>query len=190
MIQLFSTEFWIIILFIVNFILVVFLFLVVKRINCINPLSVQPHHTENHDAESDQAGHIIKMLEPLVKDAAKTARSFEVQIREKKRIIKELNEALDARVININLLLSRADEMQKKLEAEQRMTNRQMSVNPDSFPVAPPDTMLDQQNRIIEMFNMNFDVESIADKLSIPEGEVRLVIDLKKKFMAMEAEGR
>ena len=89
MIQLFSTEFWIIILFIVNFILVVFLFLVVKRINCINPLSVQPHHAENHDAESDQAGHIIKMLEPLVKDAAKTARSFEVQIREKKRIIKE-----------------------------------------------------------------------------------------------------
>ena len=101
-----------------------------------------------------------------------------------------MNEALDARIININLLLSRADELQKKLEAEQRMTNRQMSVNPDSFPVAPPDTMLDQQNRIIEMFNMNFDVESIADKLSIPEGEVRLVIDLKKKFMAMEAEGR
>ncbi len=193
MIQLFSTEFWIAVLFGINFILVVFLFLIVKKINLVSSSSAQDRCEdieEINGAQTEHAGHIMNMLEPLVQDAAKTAKTFEAQIREKKRIIKELNDALDARIININLLLSRAEKLQKKLENEHRMANRQISVNPDSFPVAPPDTMLDQQNRIIEMFNMNLDVESIADKLSIPEGEVRLVIDLKKKFMAMEAEGR
>ena len=49
-----------------------------------------------------------------------------------------------------------------------------------------PGNVLDQQNSIIDMYNRGFDIDSIVSKLSMPKGEVKLVIDLKEKFKAME----
>ena len=43
-----------------------------------------------------------------------------------------------------------------------------------------------QQNKIIDLYYQREDVDAIAEKLSIPKGEVQLVIDLKEKFIAME----
>ncbi len=191
MIESFSIEFWIVTLFIINFIFVVFLFLFVKKINRINLNSDQEHSNqerfdqERFDSErfnqaSDSAAKIIQMLEPLVQESKNSATSFDKQIKEKKRLIKELNDALDSRIISINLLLSRADALQKKIQEKQN--KRQFSTN-NNF--AHP-LVFDQQNQIIEMYNQNFDIDSIAQKLSIPKGEVQLVIDLKKRFAAME----
>ncbi len=91
-----------------------------------------------------------------------------------------MNDALDSRIISINLLLSRADALQKKLEERKNQYNLDSS----------PNAVLDQQNQIIAMYNQNFDIDSIAQKLSIPKGEVQLVIDLKKKFVEMEKNSR
>jgi hypothetical protein len=129
---------------------------------------------------------IVKMLEPLVEESRRTAIRFDEQIKEKKRLIRELNDALDSRIISINLLLSRSDALQKRLE------ERQNRVNLSSFPAGTPDlntssfAVLDQQNQIIELFQRDVGVDAIAQRLSVPKGEVQLVIDLKKKFLAME----
>ena len=48
----------------------------------------------------------------------------------------------------------------------------------------------DQQNKILSLYYQNLDVDTIAQKLSLPKGEVRLVIDLKEKFIAMEKNSR
>jgi len=184
MIELFSLEFWIAVLFIINFILVIFLFLFVKKINRLNLGEPDQKLFDDGNKElkqvSGSASDIMELLEPLVKESRKAAISFDEQIKEKKRLLKELNDALDSRVISINLLLSRADALQKKLEERKIQFNLNSSSN----------SVLDQQNQIIEMYNQNFDIDSIAQRLAIPKGEVQLVIDLKKKFVAMEKDGR
>ncbi len=185
MIELFSIEFWIAILFLINFIFIIFLFLLVKKVNHLN--SGDLIHGQSDDNQEDfghvsgSAVDIVEILEPLVKESKKVALTFDEQIKEKKRLIKELNDALDSRIISINLLLSRADALQKKMEEKQ---------NRSRFQSSSASTVFDQQNQIIDMYNQNFDVDSIAQRLSIPKGEVLLVIDFKKKFIALEKSGR
>ncbi|RLC03293.1 MAG: hypothetical protein DRH34_05940 [Deltaproteobacteria bacterium] len=184
MIELFSLEFWIAVLFIINFILVFFLFLFVKKLNHLNLSEPDQKYDDNarEDAitASGSAADIIEMLEPLVTESRKAALSFDEQIKEKKRLLKELNDALDSRIISINLLLSRADALQNKLEERKSQFNFESS----------SETVIDQQNQIIKMYNQNFDIDAIAQRLLIPKGEVQLVIDLKKKFVAMEENSR
>ena len=185
MIELFSIEFWIAILFLINFIFIIFLFLLVKKVNHLNSGDLIHGHSDDNQEDfghvSGSAVDIIEIIEPLVKESKKIALTFEEQIKEKKRLIKELNDDLDSRIISINLLLSRADALQKNMEEKQ---------NQSRFQTSSASTVFDQQNQIIDMYNQNFDVDSIAQKLSIPKGEVLLVIDLKKKFVALEKSGR
>jgi hypothetical protein len=186
MIDSISIEFWIALLFIINFIFVIFLFFFVKKINNLNSNHDQINSNKLDESKDysrqgkEAAADIVEMLEPLVKESQKSALIFDNQIKEKKRLIKELNDALDSRIISINLLLSRSDALHKKIQAEKSQPDLNLSSN----------TVFDQQNQIIEMYNQNCDVDSIAERLSIPKGEVLLVIDLKKRFIAMEKNGR
>ncbi|MFH2060638.1 MAG: hypothetical protein ABIJ59_17270 [Pseudomonadota bacterium] len=198
MIELFSNEFWIAILFLVQFFLVVFLFLLVKKIKFLNSSAMdQVQFDDDNDngiAASRSASGVIEMLEPLVREARKTAIRFDEQIKEKKQLLKELNNALDTRIININLLLSRAQTQQKKLVEQ---LNDVARVSPVLSPAFNPansnysaDMVPDQQHQIIQMHDQQFDTDTIAQKLSIPKGEVQMVIDLKKKFLEMEKSNR
>ncbi|MFA5906078.1 MAG: hypothetical protein WC836_19255, partial [Desulfobacula sp.] len=81
--------------------------------------SVHAQGSEDNDPARDTASDIIDMLKPLVKESRDAAVLFDEQIKDKKRFLKGLNDALDSRIININLLLSRADAMQKRLEERQ-----------------------------------------------------------------------
>lgn len=181
-------ELWISVLFMMNFVLVVFLFFLVRKVNRLTPgpqieKIIQDHCSLGHQQRNNacqSAADIMEMVEPLVKEARDVARDFEIQIREKKRLIRELNDALDSRIISINLLLSRADALNRKMEKKQQQS-RFVQEYPPSQTVMP-----DQQNRIVEMYRQNIDMETIAQRLSIPKGEVQLVIDLKERFKAME----
>jgi uncharacterized protein DUF6115 len=190
MIELFSIEFWIAILFTINFFLVIVVFLLVKRINRFNLGRSSQNQTDSSsddgEAASQSASDIISLLEPLVRESRKAAISFDTQIKEKKRLLKGLNDALDSRIISINLLLSRADAMQQKMEKRQMIMNQPMPASNPTYLNTSSDIMINQQSQIIELHSNQFDVDTIAEKLSIPKGEVQLVIDLKKKFMAME----
>ncbi len=189
-----SLEFLIAVLFIIDFSLVILLLLFAKRVNQrvsqMNPTSknnpMEPSSVPSKENDAfDAAREILDMLEPLVEESRKAALSFDQQIREKRKLSKDLNDALDTRIISINLLLSRADSLQKKLEDRQQMI-QQMA--PALNTVLPPKeiNIIDQQNLIIDLYHQNADVDTIAEKLSIPKGEVQLVIDLKEKFIAME----
>ncbi len=191
MIGLFSIEFWIATLFILYFLLVIFFFLFVRKVNRLDLAKSDPKNNsdeqESEKQASRSAGDIIEILEPLVKESRNVAITFDEQIKEKKSLLKKLNDALDSRVISINLLLSRADALQNKLEERQNtMKQSLLSAQERSVPKQASNAVLDQQNQIIKMYNQNINIDSIAERLSIPKGEVQLVIDLKKKFIAME----
>ena len=197
-----SLEFLIAVLFIIDVFLVVLLFLFAKRINQrvnqINPGQMNlaskngimdpPPHIPGENRALESAREILDLLEPLVTESRKAALSFDEQIREKRKLSRDLNDALDTRIISINLLLSRADSLQKKLEDRQHTIQQSAPVlNPSPAPSpSRASNVLDQQNQIIDLYHQRENIDTIAEKLSIPKGEVQLVIDLKEKFIAME----
>ncbi len=195
-----SLEFLIAVLFIIDVFLVVLLLLFAKRINQrVNQMNLgqmnlasrngimdPPPHIPEENRALESARQILDLLEPLVTESRKAALSFDEQIREKRKLSRDLNDALDTRIISINLLLSRADSLQKKLEDRQHTIQQPVPVfNPAPSPFRA-NNVLDQQNQIIDLYRQREDVDTIAEKLSIPKGEVQLVIDLKEKFIAME----
>ncbi len=207
MTQLLSLEFLVAVLFIVDLFLILLLFLFVKRVNKLGVsqaesiLSSRNYEAEEQAALNESAGDtalasardVMALLEPLVRESKEAALDFDELIHEKKKISKKLNDALDSRIISINLLLSRASVLQKSLEDQQRQFRHSQpdypppTVSPHLVPAREPD-VLDQQNQIIDLYYQQMDVNTIAEQLSIPKGEVQLVIDLKEKFVAMEQE--
>lgn len=200
-----SLEFLIAVLFIIDVFLVVLLLLFAKRINQrvnqMNPGQMNPgqmniesrngfmeppSHMPGENSALESAREILDLLEPLVTESRKAALSFDEQIREKRKLSRDLNDALDTRIISINLLLSRADSLQKKLEDRQHTIQQPAPVFNSAPSPFRESNVLDQQNQIIDLYRQREDVDTIAEKLSIPKGEVQLVIDLKEKFIAME----
>ncbi|MFZ5571712.1 MAG: DUF6115 domain-containing protein [Thermodesulfobacteriota bacterium] len=114
------------------------------------------------------AEKVFRLIEPLFKEAEMAAKDFEKQLREKNQIIKQLNEKLDSRIISLNLLLNRAD-----------LNLRSGSLGAEQAHV------YDQQTAIGRLYEKGYDAASIARELTMPKGEVELVIDLKKKLLAM-----
>ncbi len=188
-----SLEFLIAVLFIIDAFVVLLLLLFAKRVNQrVNQMNLgngrmdaSPNLPEENIA-FDSAREILDMLEPLVMESKKAALSFDDQIREKRKLSKDLNDALDTRIISINLLLSRADALQKKLEERQRTIQQAEPVLKTVHSPSRESNVVDQQNQIIDLYYQKADVDTIAQKLSLPKGEVQLVIDLKEKFIAME----
>ncbi|MBA3008863.1 MAG: hypothetical protein KKF12_08725 [Proteobacteria bacterium] len=192
MTQLVSLEFLIAVLFIIDVFLVILLMLFVKRVGHLKANSTVDgqiqarQNIREGQAVSESAREIMDMLEPLVMESRKAALSFDEQIREKRKLSKDLNDALDTRIISINLLLSRAKALQKKMEDRQQTIQQTVPVFKTVHAPFRESNVVDQQNQIIDLYYQNTDIDTIAEKLSIPKGEVQLVIDLKEKFVAME----
>ncbi len=154
----FSTEFWVVFQVSVLLFLFVFFWYFIKSQNVAE---------EKEEGLDEAAEQIMNLLEPLLKEAEASARIFESQILEKKRLIQNLNEKLDNRIISLTLLLNRADASIAK--APEGNTD-----------------LADTQAAILSLYNEGCLASEISKKLSVSEQEVDLVIGLKKKFLAME----
>lgn len=192
MTPIFSLEFLVAVLFIVDLFLLFLILLIVKRVNRFGAMGRGQNPEEDdtgaraQEAALASATEVLGLLDPLVKESRDAAMDFEDLIREKKKISKDLNDALDSRIISINLLLSRAASFQKQMEEDQYRLRRSMNTMPaQTLSPREPDVM-DQQNQILDLYHNKMDVDTIAEQLSVPKGEVQLVVDLKEKFMAME----
>ncbi|MEA2060980.1 MAG: hypothetical protein U9P10_10825 [Thermodesulfobacteriota bacterium] len=210
MIELFSIEFWICIQLFVDLVFAALLFIFVKRVGKAlknrpeaedlsfgsDPGSKLRSKLDSYPAEK-AAEEIIGLLEPLVAEAERAAKIFDGQIKEKKKLINGVNDALDSRIISINLLLSRAEALYRSqkesspLEACQRpndFSNAPFNPSSSSRPsdLGKKGDVFDQQKRIIDLYTQGFGIEAIASKLSMPKGEVQLVVSLKQKFVNME----
>eukprot|EP00831_Metopus_contortus_P026145 TRINITY_DN22322_c0_g1_i2.p3 TRINITY_DN22322_c0_g1~~TRINITY_DN22322_c0_g1_i2.p3 ORF type:complete len:134 (-),score=30.12 TRINITY_DN22322_c0_g1_i2:179-580(-) len=123
-----------------------------------------------------------------VHGADKAATSFDEQIRDKKNLMQGLNDSLDSRIISINLLLSRAESMLDRASNAPKVqlppvTDDRRMVSANDY---PDEDVFDEQKSIVDLYEKGLTADDIASRLSMPKGEVALVISLKKKFVAME----
>jgi Family of unknown function (DUF6115) len=111
-----------------------------------------------------------KAFESLLVDADKMALQFKGQLEEKHRLIQGLNEQLDRRIISLKVLLNRADILLSSPSGG------------DEESKGGETSHEGQQTEMIKLAKEGHSVEKIAQILSIPKGEVKLVLDLKNKF--------
>jgi hypothetical protein len=115
----------------------------------------------------------VKLFEPILTDADKIAGRFKEQLEEKHILIKRLNEQLDKRIISLKVLLNRAD------LSLSRHRQKNGAYDEPAFLDSP-------KKEIIGLAEKGHRAEEIATSLSIPEGEVKLILDLKKKFSQID----
>jgi DNA-binding NarL/FixJ family response regulator len=117
------------------------------------------------EVSRDVVRQILGKLEPLLDASRSTAMAFERQLEEKRQLIADLNQTIDSRIAKLTLLLNRAD----------------IRLSEDFQGAMPSRT--DRQPDVWKLFRQGLDAEAIANQLSIPRGEVELMIDLKKKAL-------
>ncbi len=161
MIQEYSIEFWVAFQMFIDLILIVMVLYFFGRMRS----------SIKGDASKEASESVLNIIEPLLIDARNVAGSFEIQLKEKNRVINNLNKRLDARIISLNLLLNRTE-----------------GNNVSGLSDEPINKMhvYDQQEAIMKLYRKGYDAKLISSRLSMPRGEVDLVIDLKKKFLKLE----
>jgi DNA-binding NarL/FixJ family response regulator len=112
----------------------------------------------------------IELFESLISDADKMAGEFKDQLEEKFLLVKRLNKKLDKKIVSLNVLLNRADAFLSSPLGQEKGDD------------AKPVSLSARQTKILSMEKEGTGVEEIADRLSIPKGEVQLILDLSKKF--------
>ena len=158
-----AIEFWVVTQLLVDLLLIIFFVVLMKQ------LKAGKSKRASSDAEPWPRG-----LEPLLKEAEKVAGQFETQLKEKQRLVRRLNEHLDNRIISLNLLLSRAEVCLASHGNESWGKNGQHK------------HVYDLQQEIIGLGENGLAPQEIANRVGISEGEVTLVLELKRKFQEME----
>jgi len=161
MIERVPIEFWVVFQIAVDLILVVLILYLVRSMRS----------GLNRDMSREASERLLQMIEPVLLAAKSTSKSFETQLLEKSQLINQLNQRLDSKIIALNLLLNRAD-------------NRLTGIS--DTPAQSGTHVYDQQKLIDDLHQKGADADAIAKQLSLPKGEVELVLDLKNKLMAME----
>jgi len=156
--ELFSVKLWVCLQIFIDVVLLAIIFYLVQHTKKILKGSIS----------KDAALKTIAMLEPLLNEADSTAKTFETQLKKKSRLIGRLNEKIDSRIISLNLLLNRA-ELQLTDGPGARQTHA--------------DESYDHQESIFHLHMKGWSSDHIARQLSLPKGEVDLVIDLKNKLI-------
>lgn len=157
----FQIEFWIVLQIAIDLILVLLILWLLKNMKT----------NLKQDLSKDTSETVMNMIEPLLTQADHLATTFDSQLREKKQLINKLTEKLDARIISLNLLLNRTEAMDfnSLSDAESNALH-----------------VYDQQEAIVRMFEAGKSSSEISTILSLPRGEVDLVLDLKKKLLTID----
>lgn len=145
----------------IDFIFFVFFIMLIKRVGHMK----RPGTLERE----------VQLFESLVKDAGELAEKFTRQIQAKQQLIGSLNEQLDQRVASLNLLLNRSDVLMSAGE-------RPESANPQA-----DGSLNARRAEILKLAGSGYKTEDIARRLSLPKGEVALILNLKQQITGLSA---
>ena len=186
-----SLEFWMTFQLFFDLILVVLIIRAFKSVG--KTMNIQMPDLENTAKEAVE--QMIATIEPVLKEAEKKSKAFSEQISEKNERIIAINESLDKRMISLNLILSkiekvlntppeRIDDLYSASEKAQRTAARRTPPAPAQDFAADVDKEegYNQKEAIIALSEKGLDADTIARKLSLPKGEVELVLELRKKM--------
>ena len=139
-------------------IFVAFVFLI-KRFRTLNREIVMPEG--------------LKTIESVLTDADKIAAEFKEQLKEKDHLIQTLNQQLDKKIMSINVFLTRADVL---IEESQRIQGENAVATFSNH----------QDKEIIKLASEGRNPDYIANVLSLPKEEVKLVLTLRKKITQLD----
>ncbi|WP_462267888.1 hypothetical protein [Desulfobacter sp.] len=190
------TEFLVVLSLTIDLFLIFLLLLFIRRANRLQRSPTPAQETDLGDiaAQTRKKAQVVAMevltetseiIEPILEASKDAAIEFERLVQEKQTLTRKLDQSLDSKIISINLLLSRANTLYTQLENQHNSLLNALPKGGSALFQQETD-VLDQQQRIIDLYYQKMDVDTIAERLSIPKGEVALVIDLKEKFIAME----
>jgi len=190
------TEFLVVLSLTIDLFLIFLLLLFIRRANRLQRSPTPAQETDLGDiaAQTRKKAQVVamevltetsEMIEPILEASKDAAMEFERLVQEKQTLTRKLDQSLDSKIISINLLLSRANTLYTQLENQHNSLFNALPKGGSALFQQETD-VLDQQQRIIDLYYQKMDVDTIAERLSIPKGEVALVIDLKEKFIAME----
>ncbi|MDY0361786.1 MAG: hypothetical protein RBR08_10050 [Desulforegulaceae bacterium] len=112
----------------------------------------------------------LEFISPLFEEAQKTADKFDILIKEKRKIVRDLNEALDSRISTLTFLVNRA---QNSINSAPVQNSRDLEdINP----------VYSSNSKIFELADKGFKIEDISRELGISAGEVSMILSLKKKI--------
>jgi hypothetical protein len=112
----------------------------------------------------------LEFISPLFEEAQKTADKFDILIKEKRKIVRDLNEALDSRISTLTFLVNRA---QNSINSAPAPNSRDLEdINP----------VYSSNSKIFELADKGFKIEDISRELGISAGEVSMILSLKKKI--------
>jgi hypothetical protein len=123
-----------------------------------------------HSSRAKAFDKAVTILESLLTDADKLAQQFDDQLEEKHRLIKKLNEQLDSRINGLTMLLQRTDTMLSS--PLQGVADSQGTLH----------SLNTQAQEIMGLANSGYGLKEIAERLSIPKEEVKLILDLREKL--------
>ncbi len=150
-------EFWIVLQLLLDFILVM---LFIYLLRCLKT-GVQ------RDASDNVITRVVKVIEPLLKDAETVAKQFELQLHEKKVIINELNKKLDGKIMDLNLCVNRINSVNK------------VGLETPAFDTGFPEK---KKEKIFRLYRNGASIEKISKDLSISRSEISLMINLHKRL--------
>ncbi len=109
-----------------------------------------------------------QIFESLIKDVDKMEGHFVSQLKAKSQFINGLNEQLDSRIASLNVLLNRSSVLLSSYD------------DPENSDKALMESSSSRQSEILVLANDGYDIAEISKKLSLPKGEVMLVLNLNK----------
>ncbi|MDY0131276.1 MAG: hypothetical protein RBR53_01275 [Desulforegulaceae bacterium] len=151
---------WISILLVIDFLIVVGVFFYLSGIK-------KEMEKKVFEKASKEA---FEFISPLFDEAEKTAEKFDILIREKKKIVNQLNKALDSRISTLTFLVNRA---------ENTINSASFQNSFESDEIKP---LHSNDVKIMELFNQGLKIEDISKELGISSGEVSMILSLKKKM--------
>ena len=157
-----SIEFWGIMQVAVDLCLIFLFVMMIRQIRSASETSVNP--------KMEEAASVVSSV---LKEAKDVASQFEVQLKEKQRLIKKINERLDSRIIGLNLLLNRVDSVVRSKENISGKDGKDRDISK-------------LQQEIMALSKKGLGTDMVADRLGVAKAEVELVMNLKRKFEEME----
>lgn len=138
----------------IDIVFFVFFIVLIKRLNSLKRNRIFEKET--------------RIFESLIKDADKMSGQFVSQLKAKKQFINRLNEQLDSRIASLNVLLNRSSVLLSSCN------------NPEKSDTDLMESPASRRSEILVLAGDGYDIGEISKKLSLPKGEVMLVLNLNK----------
>ena len=114
-----------------------------------------------------------KIIFPFLSEAKKVSEEFDFQVKEKRKIVKQLNETMEAKITSLNFMISRADAIVNTMSVKENLNEEQHLEN--------------AEEKIITLYEKGYSNSEISEITGVTEGEVSIIVSLRQKIDSLSS---